>query len=351
MNNSDGFLLTFLQNLATEIKLSFMKNCDKTNAMKTLNDFILNILEKDISLEETFNKDEKILNYFMNEFIADTINFITIQPFIYGRNGDDIALELLYNIYKLFLKYHQNKKYSPLFAKIKLIANNEINFFSIKTDKKPINCNNPKREYTCFNFNYEFCSDYIKENKKNCFKEGDTIDILINNEFSRYDLDKKAWIRGTIKSINKENHNYIIESPELKEDINIPMISNEISPEGTKTKDWVWRRNLKKYDIIDCFDRSRWYPATICDVKEEILENGYKKIIYKIGFRLYPKYFKNKNNKLENYLCFWYNEDINLNENVLEFYGDGPNYDENIVFYSKRIQKFQSYTNIQKDYL
>ena len=125
------------------------------------------------------------------------------------------------------------------------------------------------------------------------------------------------------------------------------MISNEISPEGTKTKDWVWRRNLKKYDIIDCFDRSRWYPATICDVKEEILDNGYKKIIYKIGFRLYPKYFKNKNNKLENYLCFWYNEDedINLNENELEYYGDGPNYDDCFLFKKNtKISKLYKYT-------
>ena len=110
----------------------------------------------------------------------------------------------------------------------------------------------------------------------------------------------------------------------------------------------------KKFKKIWCCDRKRWYPATICDVKEEILENGYKKIIYRIVFRIYPKYFKNINDKndiFENYLCFWENREIELDQNNLEYYGDSPYYDEDIVFYSKRIQKFQSYTNIQKEYL
>ena len=49
---------------------------------------------------------------------------------------------------------------------------------------------------------------------------------------------------------------------------------------------------MKKYDVVDCFDRNKWYPATITEVKE-MENNGYKNNIYNVAFRLYPKHFKN----------------------------------------------------------
>ena len=68
----------------------------------------------------------------------------------------------------------------------------------------------------------------------------------------------------------------------------------EIAPEGTETKDWKLSRTVKQYDLIDCYDRNKWYPSTICDVYETYLENVNKMITYKVGFKLYPKFFKNK---------------------------------------------------------
>ena len=358
----DNSLKKKLEHIASEIKISWIRDCDKTDSMIALNDFISNILDKDISLEEVFNNDEKLLQYFMNDFMKEVINNIIIQPIVYGDNGDDIALNLLFNLYKLFLKYHQNKKYSPLFERLRDIVNTEkssSHFFMPPNDNKNQmqKIENPKRKLNYYNFNHQFCSDYIDKTKENdnILKEGDNIDVLIKYEKSRTQLDRKGWVRGKIKSVDKENYNYIVEIPELKTDITVQIQSYEIAPEGSKTQDWEWRRNLKKYDLIDCYDRNKWYPSTVCEVNETILENGYKMISYKVGFRVYPKYFKNKNDendKYENYKCFWEGHQLELEEGKNEeYYGDKVNYDETIDFYSKRIQKFQSYTNTQKEYL
>ena len=359
--DSNNNLSKLLQHLATEIKMSWIRDCDKTDAMKYLNNFILNILKKENSLEDALNHDEKLLQYFMTDFMHEVISNILNQSVVYGENGDDIALELLYNLYKLFLKFHQNKKYSPLFEKIREIIKEKQsqNFFSPPTDNRNqiVKVDNPKKKYNFYKFNYEFCSEFMDKSKENenILKEEDKVDLLIQYSNTKTQIDRKGWVRGKIKSIDKENYSYIIECPELDSETKIQIGSYEVAPEGTRTKDWEWRRNLKKYDLIDCFDRNRWYPATICDVKEEILKNGYKKIVYKIGFRIYPKFFKNKNDendKYENYKCFWQNKELELDEKTKEeYYGDKDNYDENISFYSKRIQKFQSYTNVQKDFL
>ena len=48
---------------------------------------------------------------------------------IYGQDGDKIGLEVLMNIYNLFLKFHKNKKYSPIFELIRNIINETIESF------------------------------------------------------------------------------------------------------------------------------------------------------------------------------------------------------------------------------
>ena len=360
---SENNLLNELKFIASEIKTSWQRDCDKTDSMKKLTSILSDILKKNDSLEEAFNQDEKTLQYFMTDFMKDVIYNITIQPIVYGENGDDIALEVLINIFKLFLKFHKNTKYSPLFEKIRGIINREkanSRFFSPPSINRnqSLKIDNPKRRYNYYKFNNEFYSDCMDKDKENenILSEGEKIDLLIKYDRSRNHLDKMVWIRAKIKTVNKESYCYIIESPELDSDINVEIGSTEIVPEGTMTKDWEWRKNLKKYDVIDCYDRNRWYPSTILDVEEKILENGYKKVSYHIGFRIYPKFFRNKNDendKWENYKCFWTNNtNIDLDEKEKEeYYGDKPNIDETIDCYSKRIQKFQSYTKVQKEYL
>ena len=362
ISESNNTLLKTLEYIASEIKISYVRDCDKTDSIKSLNNFLLNILGKNLTLEEIFNQDEKLLQYFMNDFMKDVIQYILMQPVLYGDNGDDIALELLCNIYKLFLKYHQNKKYSPLFEKIRDIINTDLSnhkYFSPSNENTNFmtKIENPKRKINSYNFNHTFIPDYIdtEKEKQNIYKESDNIDLLIKYESSRSQLDKKAWVRGKIKSVNIEKYEYIIECDELDKDITIPIGSYEIAPCGKKTKDWEWRRELKKFDVIDCYDRNKWFPSTVYEVNENVKENGYKQISYKIGFRLFPKLFKNKedeNDNFENYKCFWENKQIEIDPHLNEeFYGDPINFDESISFYSKRIQKFKSYTNTQKEFL
>ena len=147
--DSDKNLSKILQHLASEIRISWIRDCDKTDAMTALNNFILNILKKNNSLEEVLNQDEQLLQYFMNDFMNEVISNILNQPIVYGDNGDDIALDLLYNIYRLFLKFHKNKKYSPLFEKIRQILKEKQgqNFFSSLNDfKNQIKIDNPKKK-------------------------------------------------------------------------------------------------------------------------------------------------------------------------------------------------------------
>ena len=54
-----------------------------------------------------------------------------------------------------------------------------------------------------------------------------------------------------------------------------------------------------------------------------------------MGFRLYPKYFKNKedeNDKYENYKSFWLGQNIFLDKENEECFGDIERYDEDIYF-------------------
>ena len=135
--------------LASEIKTSWVKDTDKTDAMKKLNKFIIGILTKNETLEEVFNQDQKALQYFMADFMTEVITNILYQPIVYGKNGDDVALTLLFNIYRLFIKFHQNSKYSPLFDRIREIVNLEsgnYHFFSTANElnNQSLRIDNPK---------------------------------------------------------------------------------------------------------------------------------------------------------------------------------------------------------------
>ena len=286
----------------------------------------------------------------MGDCLKDILYNILIQPIIFGENGDEIGLELLLNIYKLFQKFHKNKKYSPLFENIRQIFDQERkhDFFSC-TDQRN---RNPVKKYNCMEFNKVYNSDFFKKDKINKFNIDDEVDIPIDNKESKNFLDKKIWMRGKIKEI--KNDEYIIQYGEEDDIINIPINDYNIYPVGKKTKDWDWRINLKKYDVIDCFDRGKWYPSTIVRVIEDEI-NGFKKVRYKVGFRLYPEHFKNpedENDKCENHLDIWkqgyFSNNPESNSEKEKYYGNNENFDEIIPHYSKRIQKFNTYSKCQQ---
>ena len=346
-------LLKRLQNYVQEIRLSYIHDIDKTEEIIKVKNIIKGILESNETIEHYFNDNEAIVKYFMTGFLKNIISNILAQNMIYGENGDEIAVDLLYNIYKLFLKFHKVTKYNELFETIREMLKSEKsvhNFFKPYSEQRiNIKMENVKRKFNSYNFNHKLCKEYIDKSKepKNIYKIGDKVDVLIPNKKTRNTIDRNFWLRGIVESINEEDMQYIVKCESINETVQIQMGGGEIVPEGTKTKDWDWRLNLKKYDVIDCFDRNKWFPSTIIAVKGGGL-------LYHVGFRLYPKYFKNKedeNDNYENYKCFWEGQHLFMDKKKEECFGDQENYDEDIDFYSKRIQKFKSYSDIQRNFL
>ena len=127
-----------------------------------------------------------------------------------------------------------------------------------------------------------------------------------------------------------------------------------IYPCGTKTVDWDWRANLKVWDLIDCFERNRWYPATVLGILQEEDIYGIKYLTYHIGFRLYPDHFNNledPEDDIKKHSVIWKNPELDFDSKGEKFYGDGEGFDERIPMFSKRIQKFNTFSKIQQKYL
>ena len=322
VEDPNSILKRKLEHYVHEIRLSYFHDLDKTDEITNVTNFIKTILESDEPLESHFNNNDSLLKFFMTGFLKNIISNILSQNMINGDNGDDIAVDLIYHIYKLFLKFHKETKYTELFETIREMIqpeNSLQNFFKNYTEQRiGINTKieNVKRKFNSYNFNQKFCKEYIDKTKEpqNIYKRGDKVDILIQNKHSRNLMDRKVWIRGVIQILDEENMQYIVKSEELNEIFSVQMGGGEIVPQGEKTKDWEWRLNLQKYEVIDCFDRNKWYPSTITSVKEN-------NKLYHVGFRLYPKYFKNKedeNDKYENYQNFWVGQKLFL-DNIFFF--------------------------------
>ena len=208
-NQSENY--QWLKSLCGDIKRSWLQDCDETSSMKEIIEIINGILIMN-SLEDYFSNNKTDLNYFMGEFSKEVISNILIQPVIYGHNGDEIALDLIYHFIKLFMKFHKNKEYSSLFEKIrKIFAKDSYYSKSIfdpnsNSFQKEVN---QKKKYTYEQFNEEFCKDFKKDIKNiESFSIGDKVDILIQYKNSSLSLDDKAWVRGIILDI--KDYEYII---------------------------------------------------------------------------------------------------------------------------------------------
>ena len=182
-----------LNSIYNEIKISYAQDCDRTEYMKEAIEILKSILKKD-TIEEYFKENKDTFTYFMETFVKGVINMITLQQKVYGENGDDIALELLLNIFKLFLKYHKNSEYSALFDKIRNIFN-QNHFFNYHTYNKRCDL---------MEFNSEFCSHFQKDIKK--FEIGDEVDFPQGDKRARYDFLRRVWLRGRIKDISEDRY-------------------------------------------------------------------------------------------------------------------------------------------------
>ena len=133
------------------------------------------------------------------------------------------------------------------------------------------------------------------------------------------DIDQTAWVRAIIKKV--ENVLYYIEYNREETEITFPIGSQKVQPEGKKTQDWDWRTNLKKYDLVDAYDSDMWWPCTIADV----VEDGIKRVKYKIGFRLYLDHFINPqdpHDTLYEHVSFWQDNNAKSDEDNQEYIVD-----------------------------
>ena len=348
-NNSEVYRK--LKSLAIDIRNIYQFDRDETDSIKEIIEILKSILIME-SIEEYFSNNKSDLYFFMGEFSKEVIEYTTRQNIIYGENGHELALDMLFHFIKLFFKFHKNKEYSNLFENIRNIFNSAMPYFAPSQYKKEKNL---KKSLTYEQFNEEFCEKFKKEKiTQDIFNEGDKVDVLIKNKNTYQDLEKKLWVRGTITEI--EDGNYTIRYPvkESYKEVKYPVGGKNIRGLGTMTQDWDWRLSLKKFDVVDCYDRQKWFPATVCEVID--YENSYGTYKeYKIGFRLYPeKFLENKDYNYDTFLAntvFWDNNNNPNDKEGNSYYGDGENCDEKISFYSKRIQKFQNYSLIQKEAL
>ena len=257
-----------LKEIYSKIRESYHRDTDETKYMIK---FIKMLKEMSThnTLEEYFSNNEELLSYFMGNFLSEVIKYILIQKTIIGENGDDIALDLLLHIFKLFLKFHKNEKYSPLFEKIRTIFKYDNNYISFYTSHK-FNDDEDEKKYDYSYFNEQFCSEFKKKLEKKGFKVDDEVDFLVEKNIGKNEFEKKFWARGKIKEIRDDQ--YVIQYFDDEEKI-ISVNDFNIFEKNSKAKDWDWRSNLKKWDVIDCFDRNKWYPATITDVKDACLNN------------------------------------------------------------------------------
>ena len=336
-----------LQAIVQDLKNGNLNNEDKTISMSDAISMFESINESEKSLEEFFNNNDKELNYFMKDFLDEIINRILPQSYIFGEDGDDIAVELFYQIYRLFEKFHYNSNYFQLFKKIQKLFNNQNNFYLSNLKSNNIN---PKKNTTFHEFNNEFCKDFILKELKVEFKVGEYVDILVKFNDSRSKLDKNVWLRGIITKI--ENGHYYLTYNGEESEISIPIGSPNIRPLAEKTQDWNWRTDLKQHDLVDVFDRNQWWPATIYKILGDFDIKTIKKVKYRIGFRLYSKYYKNLQNPDDEstYINFkfFYGEKSGVAEDD-PFLGEDTNYDETLYHFSNRLQKYNTYSKLQRE--
>ena len=118
-----------LISLANDVKSSYQYDRDETDSIKEIIEILKSILIME-SIEEYFSNNKSDLNYFMGEFSREVLQYILHQYFVYGENGNELALELLFHFVELFFKFHKNKEYNVLFENIRTIFNPNSNFYT-----------------------------------------------------------------------------------------------------------------------------------------------------------------------------------------------------------------------------
>ena len=313
------------------IYTAWLNDKDKVDEMKECHKMLQDILNKCENVEEIenyFNNDNEDFNFFITKFSKKVVPNILKQGVVYGENGEEIAFDILIDYLKIFLKYilsttdENNYKLFPMFESIKEIFDNTKSYYKSNASSREKNPNS-KKFIPVEEFNELFLK---KKNNINIseINEGEEIDVLVQIQERNYET--KGWLRGKI--ISKDNNEFLVEVLNQNGLIKFNINSFLYAPKGTFTKDWEWRINLKEGDIIDCYERSKYYPATIGCRKE-----GENKLIYHVIFRIY---LDSVNNDIQKYKKFWPEKDIE-EEDGRKFIGDDKFYEEDILATSRRL--------------
>lgn len=253
-----------LELLESAIFISWMRDQDKTTEIIEATNLIEEILSQK-SLEAFFENNAEDMKYFCIKFTKETISNIMRQPMIYGVNGDDIALQFLVSYLKLLVKFcdYNYKSLSPNPLYNNLLDNLKEIFDFSKSFYREYNFMAERSGKSKKSLSYDKFNDLLPKNSTDIvvFKVGDYVDVLIDNTSNHHYFNQKSiWVRGLVE--REENEYYLVFTME-KSEVKIFKGSNDIASAGRMTIDYEWRTNLKELDVIDGFDRGRWYPATI----------------------------------------------------------------------------------------
>lgn len=242
---------------------SWLRDSDKTIEFKILINYLEEILK--IGIEEFFNKEISDIEYFCKKFVKDTISNLLKQSTVYGKNGDEYAMEILFLYYKLLIKYiskNENPSSDNLQQLYTILAQNlvEILDFS-KPFYKDLSQSRFTENKRCLGVEQFNSVLNFKETKEDNYSVGDYVDVKIEfGNISHYFGVKHIWTRAVIQNVTSEFYDvYTIESGNVK----FKKDSMDIAPKGTMATDYDWRVSLEEMSVIDGFDRQKWYPSTI----------------------------------------------------------------------------------------
>lgn len=331
-NNTKSTLRKKLEELEDEIHKGWLKDQDKVKELNDLADILEQILAKD-NIEDFFEFTTD-MDYFMRRFSHETLNNILRQHLIYGDNGDEVALNVLFLYLKIFYKFMERPQYIPLWENVREIFDYNKSYYKGTLYGSNRLCNE-KKLISAEKFNETML--IRKEQVTNDITVGMEVDVLIDNKKqTSFSNEKKIWTRGKVTRI--ESDFFVVNVSEDPYPYFLKPGSFEYAVKGTMTKDYEWRNGLKQFENIDCYDRGRWFPSTILARREEVV-NGMIKVDYRIGFRVYPQYLPN----YLDYKRFWNNKEVTKDSQGRDYLGDVENIDEWIPSYSRRIQLFNTY--------
>ena len=221
-----------------------------------------NALLKEIRLQKSLPVLEKIYEDLKQnkEHLYDDsiIPFQFSDDFIWLLKYNLISVQTQIDIFKLYIEEFFNLKCKPEnLSKIKglfEIFNYDSNFYS-----KASNIEN------FLVFLSRFFNLYYPKDNSIIHKEGDYMDVLINEE--RDKLPLHGWVQLKIKRIDKDKSLYIFEDyKDDKKEIMIKTDNFKVQEKNKfiKEEEMTWRNNLKVGDKLDFLTHNRnWVEATV----------------------------------------------------------------------------------------